>query len=599
MTTLSSKNKTLSNYIIELSNRSNPRCLAVLEKDGGIKYFSSHEYFEQIKKVALALCSRGIKRGDKIAVFSNTRHEWSVCDFAAVSVGAVVVPLYPNLTTDDLEYIVNHSESKIIFVENRTLLRQLMVVKDKCPKLEVVVVFEPPAQAEVGLWLSFGEFITDRSNRFPQSNYFEKLCQDAATSDPVTIIYTSGTTGQPKGVVLSHSQIVEETIEAFAALQITEEDRTLSFLPYSHVLGRTEHWGHLVIGFSMAYSAGNERLADELKLIKPTVIVAVPRIFEKIYTQLKAKVETSTIDRTIFDWAYSIGKEVSELQQAKIDVDIKLQAQLSLADSLLFNRIREQLFGGELRFAISGGAPLSKEILEFFHVCGILVLEGYGLTETTGAICVNRTYDFEFGSVGKPLNKTAIKIAKDGEILVRGPTIMNEYYHDVDSTQKVKSEGWLHTGDIGEITKKGNLVIKDRKKDLIKTANGKYVAPQKLEQMFKQLPFISHAHIHGDQRKYIVAILTLNKNYLFSEAREKGITFKSLEDLKDNPNIKNMIRAGVAQINGHLAPHETIKDYAVLSEDFSIESGEVTPSLKVKRKVIDQKYKSLIDSLYE
>ncbi|MEY4617262.1 MAG: Long-chain acyl-CoA synthetase [Pseudomonadota bacterium] len=599
MTHLYSEAKLFGHYILDLASRSNQRCLAVIDREGGIKYFSSREYHEQIKKVATSLHSRGIKRGDKIAIFSNTRHEWSVCDLAAMSIGAVVVPLYPNLTTDDLSYIVNHSESKIIFVENRTSLRQLMVVRDKCPQLELVVVFDPPTQIEEGLWLSFSEFITDRSGRPQQPFSFEKTCIASRPTDPVTIIYTSGTTGQPKGVVLSHGQVIEETIEAFAALQITNEDRTLSFLPYSHVLGRTEHWGHLVIGYSMAYSAGNERLQEELQLIKPTVIVGVPRIFEKIYTQLKAKIETSTIDRRIFEWAYEIGKEVSEHQQSHLDLDLKVQAEYSLANSMIFERLRQQLFGGQLRFAISGGAPLSKEILEFFHACGVLILEGYGLTETTGAICVNRTYDFEFGSVGKPLNKSTIKIAKDGEILVRGPTIMSEYYHDKNSTSKVLSDGWLHTGDIGEISRAGNLIIKDRKKDLIKTANGKYVAPQKLEQLFKQLPFVSHAHIHGDQRKYIVAVLTLNKNYLFSDAREKGISFKSLEDLKDNPAIKNMIRAGVAQVNSSLAPHEAIKDYAVLSEDFSIESGEVTPSLKVKRKVVDHRYKSLIDSLYE
>lgn len=589
---------TLGQYILKLPKRKKSNCLTVLSKDGSAKNYSCIEYYEQIKRVAKALVFSGIQKHDKVAIFSNTRHEWSVCDLGAISIGAVVVPLYPNMTTDDLAFIINHSESKIIFVENRAALRQLMVVREKCPLLETVVVFDPPTQQEEGLWVSFNEFMSGTTAKPQQGFHFEKLCGQLQVTDPVTIIYTSGTTGQAKGVVLTHSQIIHETIEAFAALQINEDDKTLSFLPYSHVLGRTEHWGHLVVGFSMTYSAGNERVQEELQIVEPTVIVAVPRIFEKIYTQLRAKIETRNIDKALFNWALKIGKNVSDAQQNDRSLDLKLEAQYQLADTLIFKKLKKQLFGSNLRFAVSGGAPLNKDILGFFHACGILVLEGYGLTETTGAICVNRPYDYEFGTVGKPLNKTTIKVARDGEILVRGPTMMTEYYKDQVSTENVSQENWIHTGDIGEINKNGRLIIKDRKKDLIKTANGKYIAPQKLEGMFKQLPFISHAHIHGDQRKYVVALLTLNKNYLFADAREKGISFKSLEDLKENPDIKNMIRQGVAQINSKLAAHEAVKNFAVLSEDFSIESGEITPSLKVKRRVVDQKYHELIDSLY-
>ncbi len=591
--------QTLPLYVANLPKRKKPKCLSVLSKHGSLKSFSCSEYFDQIHKLAKALVEAGIKKGSKVALLSNTRHEWSVCELASICVGAIVVPLYPNMTTEELEFILNHSESELIFVENRTALRQLLVIRENCSLLKSVVLFDPPQQQEIGVWMSFNEFVSGAAHNSNHSFNFERLCQQALPTDPVTIIYTSGTTGKPKGVVLTHSQIINVTQEVFAALQITAEDHTLSFLPYSHVLGRTEHWGHLIIGYSITYSSGIERLPEELPLVAPTVIVAVPRIFEKIYTSLKSKIETSAVDSSIFDWAFRVGAEVSKKQQAGKELGLRLQSEHVLAKSLLFNRLKEQLFGLNLRFAVCGGAPLSSEISRFFHACGILVLEGYGLTETTGAICVNRPYDFEFGSVGKPLNKTKIKIARDGEVLVQGPTTMESYYKDDEGTKLILQDKWIHTGDIGEISAEGRLIIKDRKKDLIKTANGKYVAPQKLEGLFKQLPFVSHAHIHGDQRRFVVALLTLNKNYLFAEAREKGITFKSLEDLKENPIIKDMIRAGVAQVNLSLAAHESIKNFAVLSEDFSIESGEITPSLKVKRRAVDQKYKTLIDSLYD
>jgi len=590
---------TLQQYILELPNKKKGPFLSVLNKKGELKSFNANQYFAQIQKLAKALTEAGIRKGDKVAILSNTRHEWSVCDLAIIAIGGIVVPLYPNTTTEELAYIINHSETKLIFLENKAGLRQQLLVKDQCKKLEHIVVFDPPAQPEPGIWLSFNEFIAGSAQDGNHYSFnFEHFCHQAKPEDQVTIIYTSGTTGIPKGVVLSHRQIIEEITEAFAALQMTPDDHTLTFLPYSHVLGRTEHWGNLIVGYQMTYSSGNERLAEEMSIVEPTIIIAVPRIFEKIYTSLKAKIETSIIDNNLFEWAFKIGNQVSQIQQTRGQFSFRIKSEHLIAQKLIFDRLKSELFGKKLKFAISGGAPLSAEIIRFFHCCGILILEGYGLTETTGAISVNRPYDFEFGSVGKPLYKTKIKIASDGEILIQGPTILSEYYKDVEFTETQIENNWLHTGDIGEISPSGNLIIKDRKKDLIKTANGKYVAPQKIESLFKQLPYISHAHIHGDHKSYIVALLTLNKNVIFNKAREQNIPFKSMEDLKENPFIKDLIRSGVAQINLSLASHEAIKNFAVLTDDFSIESGEITPTLKVKRKVIDQKYKSIIDSLY-
>lgn len=592
--------QTLQSYILDLDFKADRNQLTILLKNGTLKNFSAREYFNQIRNVSKSLINLGINRGDKIAILSQTRHEWSVCDLAIISIGAVTIPLYPNSASDELEYILNHSECKLVFADNRTTLRQILLIKEKCPLLEFIVVFDPPQQKEEGLWLSFSEFMSGMSQENHHRSFnFEHILKQATSEELVTIIYTSGTTGQPKGVSINHTQIIHEVIETFSALQITEEDHTLSFLPYSHVLGRLEHWGQLIIGYQMTYSNGVEKLYFELPLIEPTVIVAVPRIFEKLFVALKTKIETSLLDNKLFLWAFPIGKIISEKKQRKQELNFKEKAEEVIIKNSIFDRLKRQLFGSRFRFAVSGGAPLNPEISQYFHACGILILEGYGLTETTGAVCVNRPYDFEFGTVGKPIYKSTIKLSHDGEILIKSPTLFKEYYKEVNSDQHLFDNEWFHTGDIGEISKEGRLIIKDRKKELIKTANGKYVAPQKIEGLFKMLPYISHVYIHGDLRQYVVAIVTLNKAEIFKIARDNKISFKTIDDLKEIPFIKELIRNGVAQVNLNLSPHETIKNYAVLSEDFSIENGEITPSLKLKRRVIELNYKDTIDSLYK
>jgi long-chain acyl-CoA synthetase len=364
------------------------------------------------------------------------------------------------------------------------------------------------------------------------------------------------------------------------------------------VLGRIEHFGHIYFGFTLAYAENIEYIRNYLKEVNPTILLGVPRIFEKIYTSIKTNIQTNFIQKELFSKACQVGFEVSRQQQRNEAVDFTLYLQYQFFKKLVFDKLKADIFGTHLKFAICGGAPLSKEVAEFFHAMGILLLEGYGLTETAGPICVNRSYDYEFGSVGKPLDEVEIKIADDGEILVKSPSVMKSYYKDKEATNEVFNDGWFCTGDIGEVNSSGRVRIKDRKKDLIKTANGKYVAPQKLENLLKQFPFISHAHIHGDHKKYIVALITLNKKYIFNYAKEKEISFKDLEDLKDYPLIIDLVRKSIATINQNLASHESIKKFALLAEDFTIENGELTPSLKVKRKTVDEKYKVLIDSLY-
>jgi long-chain acyl-CoA synthetase len=585
---------------LPLINQRNHKKIAIrFKKSNKWTDVSWTSYLEKIQTTHWALHSFGIEKGDSVGIISNSRYEWSVCDWAILSNGAVTIPLYPNISIEDFEYIVNHSNIKVLFIENRVLLKQWLTLKSKCKKVQYVISFDlPESDIENGIF-SFNSFL---SKGIPitqeKQKEFTRACDKISAEDTATVIYTSGTTGLPKGVELTHENIFSATKGAFNALGVTENDVTLSILPYSHVLGRVEHFGHLYIGFTMAYAENIEHIRSYLKDVNPTILLGVPRIFEKIYTSIKTKIQTNFIQKELFTRACEIGSEVSRLQQRHEAIDITLYLKYQVCRKLVFDNLKTDIFGTQLKYAICGGAPLSKEVAEFFHAMGILLLEGYGLTETAGPICVNRTYDFEFGSVGKPLQDVEIKIAEDGEILIKGSSVMKSYYKDKEATAEAFSDGWFHTGDIGELNSSGRVKIKDRKKDLIKTANGKYVAPQKLENLLKQFPFVSHTHIHGDEKKYIVALISLNKNFIFNYAKEKEISFNSLEDLKDHPGIIDLVRKSVASINQNLASHESIKKFALLSQDFTIENGELTPSLKVKRKVVDQKYKVLIDSLY-
>ena len=331
--------------------------------------------------------------------------------------------------------------------------------------------------------------------------------------------------------------------------------------------------------------------------MKPSLIVAVPRVFEKIYNGILAQAEISPIKSRVFHWALGVGREISRHKVEKQPVPIELALKYQLARKLVFNTIAEKL-GGNLRFAVCGGAPLSQPIAEFFHAAGLLILEGYGLTETTAAITVNTPFDYRFGTVGKAIGDVKLKLAEDGEILVQSKKVMRGYWNDTESTARALQDGWFHTGDIGEISAEGYLRITDRKKDLIKTAGGKYVAPQKLEGLLKANRFISQVHIHGDQRKYVVALLTLNMDAVQKFAEENGVNSKDPESLVENAKVKDLIRRGVAEVNAQLASYESIKNFAILPREFTIEAGELTPSLKVKRKVVDVKYRDLIDKLY-
>ncbi len=590
--------RTIVDAILDFPKRNSHAVAVQFKKQKKWQTKSWLEYYQDINHFGSALLQQGFKKGEKAAIMSNTRYEWSVADAGILCCGGVTVPVYSNSTATEIEYIINHSEAKVLIIENDNGLRVWNQIRSHCLKIEKIILMEArqTLPEDSHNWSDFLEIGQKTLEKEP--NFLVDQARQVQLSDMATIVYTSGTTGLPKGVVYTHTQIVSEVSEAFPLCGVTEKDISLSFLPYAHVLGRIEHWGHQWIGFSMAYAESIDQIRSNLKEIKPTILVSVPRIFEKIYSALWAQMENQKIKAKAFDWALQIGLKVGEHKLTRSQVPLKLLGEYILADRLILSKVREA-FGGRLKFCISGGAPLSANVALFFHACGVLILEGYGLTETTAAVCVNTPFNYKFGSVGRPIGDAEIKIADDGEILVKSKKVMKEYYKDSQATSQVLHEGWFATGDIGEILQGGDLKITDRKKDLIKTAGGKYVAPQKLESLVKTFPLISQVLIHGDQKKYIVALVTLDRSQVENIAKENSWSFENWQDLTQKHEIYEAVRRIIAETNSQLASFETIKKFLILPAEFSIENGDLTPSLKVKRKHLDQKYKKEIDSLYE
>lgn len=552
-----------------------------------------------VESIAAGLQTLGVRKGDAVAIFSNTRLEWAATDLATLGLGAVTVPIYQSSTPEDITFILQDSKAKVLICETPAMARRLKDIVKSAPTIEHVMCFDAGKEsATPDNVLTLQELQQKGETALKRSpTLYELAVRELKLDDTATIIYTSGTTGRPKGVVLTHTQALSEVADAFPLLGVTFRDRSLCFLPYAHVLGRIEIWGHALIGYTMAFAESIDKLKNDLVEVKPTLIVSVPRVFEKIYNGILAQAEISPLRSRVFRWALATGREISQYKVEKQPVPVDLALRYRLARKLVFDTLFEKL-GGKLRFAVCGGAPLSRPIAEFFHAAGILILEGYGLTETTAAIAVNTPFDYRFGTVGKAIGDVRFKIAEDGEILVHSKKVMKEYHGDPEATSKTIVDGWLHTGDIGELSPEGYLRITDRKKDLIKTAGGKYVAPQRLEGLLKANRFISQVHIHGDQKKYIVALLTLNIDQVEGYASENDISYKDRESLIANPKIKELIRQGVADANAHLASFESIKNFAILPREFTIESGELTPSLKVKRKVVDNNYRDHIEALY-
>jgi long-chain acyl-CoA synthetase len=559
----------------------------------------------EVRELALGLLALGRQRGDAVALLSQTRAEWVRADFAIFSASCVTIPVYPSYPPDGVAYIVNDSGARTIFVEDAGQLDKVLMAARDMPGLDTVVVMHgpaatrPPGRAPRVLdWTGLRALGREARGRLEPA-LAERMAAVEPT-DVATIVYTSGTTGQPKGVVQTHANHLAALRAASDVTEVRPGDVHLLFLPLAHSFARFESFIGIHEGLVTAFAESLEKLPDNLREVRPHFICSVPRVFEKVYAKVLTGVEASPpLRRKIFYWALAVGRRMSEHARTGRPAPAALRLQHAVAHRVVFAKVHAGL-GGRLRFCFSGGAPLAGEIAEFFHALGILVLEGYGLTETCPILTANRVSRYRFGTVGMAFPGVEVRIAEDGEIVARGGNIALGYFRKPEETAEVfKTGGWFHTGDIGEIDADGFLRITDRKKDLIKTAGGSYVAPQYIENLLKGDPFVSQALVYGDRRPYPVALITLNPDELAKFARNAGLGDKPVAELARNPAVVERVRRTVDAVNGKLASYARLKRFAILPADFTQEGGELTPTLKVKRKVVSVNYADLIETLYQ
>jgi long-chain acyl-CoA synthetase len=559
----------------------------------------------RVRQLAAALVDMAVAPGDRVALLSGTRAEWMEVDLAILTSGALTIPIYPSVLAEECGYILANAGATVAFVENAAQREKVEAtrrdgfvldgVPQRSPVRSIVTIDGSPGGDETlaGL-LARGAAVLDR-----HAGELDRRLAAMTRGTLATIVYTSGTTGPPKGVPQTHGNHLA-SVDATMRLGMLEEGGVdLFFLPLAHSFARMIEYVGIAAGSTTVFARSIDTLVDDLKVAKPHVLPAVPRVYEKVYARVMAARDAgSTVKKSIFDAAVAIGTQRSAYERAGKPVPFWLQAASGVAHRLVFHRIHETL-GGNIRFLLSGGAPLSPDIAAFFHAAGILILEGYGLTETTPALTVNRPDRFKLGTVGLPLDCCEIRIADDGEILARGDNVVSGYYERPEATAEAwDEEGWFHTGDIGEFDADGFLRITDRKKDLIKTSGGKYVAPQKIENLLKLQPHISQAVVIGDRRKYCVALITLDAPEVERWAAGQGLTLNGAEGTATNAAVRTLIEGQVAAVNQHLASFESVKQFRILPHDFSTETGELTPSLKVKRKVVAERHGNLIEDMY-
>ena len=593
---------TLARMFWDRVERSGARPAQEFKQSDGWKTITWREVGDIVREAALGLIALGREKGDMVALLSTSRAEWVQADFAIFSAGCVTVPVYPTYPPDLIAYVVNDSGAKTIIVEDTAQLAKVLQARDKMPALEQIVVIAgydaPHPPKMVMTWESLRRLGRDNAEAH-KSTLAERVATTRPT-DLATIVYTSGTTGPPKGVMQTHGNHIAAVTASKQSTPVQEGWVHLLFLPLAHSFARLESFLGVTHGLTTAFAENLDKVGDNLKETRPHFICSVPRVFEKVYGKILAGVEAgSPAKKKIFNWAVSVGRDVSRHQQRGQPVPAALELKRKIAHKLVFSKLHSAL-GGRLQWAVSGGAPLSRDIAEFFHAAGILLLEGYGLTETCPALTFNRPDRYKFGSVGQSLPGVQLKIAADGEILARGPNIATlGYYKQPEATHEVfDTDGWFHTGDIGTIDGDGFLTITDRKKDLIVTAGGMNIAPQNIENLLKADPFISQVMVYGDRRPYPVALITINPEELSKFAREQGILTSETAAIVKHPKVAERVGRTVEEKNTQLQSYAKIKRFTVLPADFTLDGGELTPTLKVKRKVVSQKYKDAIEELY-
>ncbi|MBN8661158.1 MAG: long-chain fatty acid--CoA ligase [Candidatus Obscuribacter phosphatis] len=573
---------------------------------------SWREFSRLVRETALGLMTLGLKPDEKAAIFSSTTHWWVAADLATISNGAVSVPIYPTSSASDIKYIVDNSQARIIFVQNEALLKKLLAVKDEL-NIHKIVVFHLPEGIKSGEDLAEKHnqprgLITDVESLRKLGGSLDtahlKILEDrmkGTSFDSIaTIIYTSGTTGVPKGVPLTHGNIISVLEDIRPILPIDENDVYLSYLPLSHVFERIcgeFYW--LARGGTCAFAEGIETMARNMAESDPSMILVVPRVLDRIYAKVKAGIEgASGKKKALIEWALTVGEEMVDRQAEKRAVGPILLLKHLIADKLALSKLREKI-GPNLRLVVSGGAPATKETLRFFNSIGISTLEGYGLTETAAPSNVNLVSCVRMGTVGPCLPSLSQKIAEDGEILVKGPSIFKGYYKNEEATREAFDGEWFRTGDIGEFDEMGYLRITDRKKDLIVNSAGKNIAPQKIEAILKTVPTVAQAVVFGDKQKHLVALLTLEEQAAMDLGRELNLDFNSYFDLSKHPDFVSHLRKEIAARSRTLADYEQVKRFTILASDLSVEAGELTATLKIKRNVVAKNYQDIIESMYK
>ncbi len=584
-----------SRFLNAVDNLPNPRAQMV-RRDGRWEAIGSQEFLRRVAGLSAAFVELGVKPGGRVGLFSTNRPEWHTADFAINGSGAVTVPVYFNESLDRMTYILKHCGAKVVFVAGRPQLEKLLAVRGNLPELEDIIAADAGAELP-GECLRYETLIAG-SSAADTSSYRLRAAQ-VLPGQLASIIYTSGTTGEPKGVMLTHTNFCSNITDVGHDFRLNPaEDVALSFLPLSHVYGRTLDYIYLFQGASVAYVESVDAVAQALLEVHPSITAAVPRFFEKIYVRLiEQGSKTTGIKRLIFDWAMKIGNQSVHWRASGGHAGLAVKLQWLLANLLVYKKIRAGL-GGRLRLVCSGGAPLSKELAEFFWAVGVPIYQGYGLTETS-PIVSNNYPENRVGSSGKPIANVQVRVAEDGEILVKGPCVMQGYYKNPEATREVLTEdGWLRTGDIGHLDADGYLYITDRKKDLLKTAAGKFVAPQPIENALKTSPYILNAMVVGDKRKFIAALIVPNPATVGARLADEGLKFSSNSELAGHARTHALIENEVKRLTAHLAQYETIKRFALLPQDFTFDNGSLTFTLKLKRRVVEQKYRNVIESLY-
>ncbi|MFZ1700041.1 MAG: long-chain fatty acid--CoA ligase [Pyrinomonadaceae bacterium] len=569
------------------------------KKDGEWKSIASRAVVERAENIAAGLYSLGLRKGDRAAILAANSPEWTLADAGCQFAGIVDVPIYTTLAPESVKYIIDDSASRVFFVQNVETYERVREAIADCGSLERFVLFET-GEIDDDRVLLFSD-LESRGSRLRRESpgLSDKLPQAVEPADIATLIYTSGTTGEPKGVMLTHANLISNVLDASEKYGFSGGDISLSVLPLSHVFERTGMYVYIRYGMRVHFAESIDKVPGNLKEVRPTIFIGVPRIFEKVFERARlAAAQSGRVKEMIFDWAVDVAKEYASLMERGEPIPIALAAKHGIADTIVFAKLRE-FFGGRLRFCITGGAALSDNIYLIFTGAGISIMQGYGLTETSPVISSNNPTAVKVGTVGRPIRNVEVRIGSDGEIEVTGPGVMAGYYHKEEATKAAfTDDGWLRTGDIGEIDAEGFLKITDRKKELFKTSGGKYIAPSPIEQMIRGSRFVNQVVLVGNERKFPGALIVPNFEMLESYAKLKELDISSPAEFCVHPRIIDLITRQIAAMTPTLSQYERVKKFALLEHELTVETGELTPTLKVKRRVVDEKYRDLIDELY-